>query len=198
MYIHIHMYVHIYIYIYIYIYICIYSIYIFIYIYINYGVYISIYIYTSHTGEGEIWVRTIESGKPLLLKSPFTKGLIICLVLALISNSLNGGNSTCVCMCRWSRGVAEGGRGLLWVAVNGRFMSRFTQGEKAPVCYSVLHCIREYCSVFQFVAETPANSLKEGNSTCVLQCVAVRCSVLQCVMVRCIVLQLAAVCRSEL
>jgi len=187
-----------YIYIYIYIYICIYGIYKFIQIYINYGVYICIHIYTSDTGEGKIWVKTIESGKPLLLKSPVTKGLIICLVLALISNSLNGGKSTCVCVCRGSGGGAEGRRGLQWVAVSCRFMSRFTQRRKKHLCFSVLQCVTVYCSVLQLVADAPANSLREGNSTCVLQCVAVRCSVLQCVMACCIVLQLAAVCCSEL
>jgi len=47
-----------------------------------------------------------------LLTSPFAKGSIMCLVLALISNSLNGGNSTCVCVCRGSGGGVEGGVGL--------------------------------------------------------------------------------------
>jgi len=68
--------------------------------------------------------------------------------------------------------------------------------ETAPVGYSVLQSVAVYCSVLQFVADAPANLLKEGNS--VLQCVAVHCSVLQCVMVCCIVLQRVAVCCSEL
>ena len=73
-----------------------------------------------------------------------------------------------------------------------------SEEETSPVYYSVLQCVAVCCSVLQFVAHAPANSLKGGNSACVLQCVPVRYSVLQCVVACCIVLHCVAVYHSEI
>jgi len=78
------------------------------------------------------------------------------------------------------------------------------------VCYGVLQCVAVYCAVLQCaaVAERALMHTRVPRRMCVLQCVAVCCSVhtrvprrmcvLQCVAVGCSVLQCVAVCCSVL
>ena len=79
---------------------------------------------------------------------------------------------------------------------------RHTQhdGESAlcvAVCCGVLQCVVVPCSVLQCVAHVDTHTMMVAPH-CVLQCVAVCCSVLQCVAVCCSVLQCAAVSCSVL
>ena len=67
------------------------------------------------------------------------------------------------------------------------------------MCCSVSQCVAVCCSVLQLRNyHIRSRSKASGLLICMLQCVAVRCSVLQCVAVRCCVLQCVAVCCSAL
>jgi len=103
-------------------------------------------------------------------------------------------------MCRGSRGVAEGGRGLQWVAWVADSWADSLKGKKhlcVTVCCIVLQCTAVCLSLLQ--KHRQIHSKKATAPVCCneLQCAAVCCSVLWYVALCCNSLQCVAVNCSE-